>query len=201
MVSRAIIWLCCCYKCVLVQNKLVNYFIFRLCHCFLCRICCSPFSRGWLLYLLFVVGLSLFLSLLSLSRRCHEGRVHFISILIIWTLPYEVSKIRCGSVTSQVPQPSCCWKHSWYLSQPSQSAVVYFLAMRMQNFCPFWPVLAILSQIYALFRVIFTGPKKALESKNWQISGIAGSNVFQVRLLPCLFSDRSLSVLSQKLNS
>ena len=62
--------------------------------------------------------------------------------------------------------------HGWYLLQ---SAVVcffksvYFLAKRTRNLGPFWPVLAILSQIYALFGAIFTGPIIAVVYQNWQI--------------------------------
>ena len=47
------------------------------------------------------------------------------------------------------------WCHSGYLSQRSQTAVMYFfkavylLASKTQNFGPLWPVWAIVLQIYA----------------------------------------------------
>ena len=36
----------------------------------------------------------------------------------------------------------------------------------------FWPILAILSQIYTLYGVIFTGPKSAIVFQNCKISGM-----------------------------
>ena len=44
-----------------------------------------------------------------------------------------------------------------YKPQPSQPALVYFLAQTSRNFGIFSPVLAIMLQIYALFGEIFTG--------------------------------------------
>ena len=45
----------------------------------------------------------------------------------------------------------------------------------MQNFglfCPFLPTLAILSRIYALFGILFTGLDNVAVHQNWQISGM-----------------------------
>ena len=38
--------------------------------------------------------------------------------------------------------------------------------------CPFWPILDIILQIYALFGIRFTGLHNAVVYQNWQISGI-----------------------------
>ena len=48
--------------------------------------------------------------------------------------------------------------------------LVYFLARRTRHFCLFWTVLAILSQIYALLSVIFTGITSEVGPKLTNIS-------------------------------
>ena len=67
--------------------------------------------------------------------------------------------------------------HSSYLSPSPPLMVVYFLesvyffAQRTQNVG--WPVLALLSGIYAIFGVLSTGlVNSAVVYKNWQISGM-----------------------------
>ena len=68
--------------------------------------------------------------------------------------------------------------HSWYLSQPhirrwcTFVKLVYFFAQKMWHFCIYRPALAILSRIYALFGVLFTGINTAAVHQNWQISGM-----------------------------
>ena len=63
--------------------------------------------------------------------------------------------------------------HSWYLSG---RAVVYFFQAGVL-FCKenaeLLPLLAILSQIYALFGVLFTGLISVVVCQNWQISGMS----------------------------
>ena len=54
---------------------------------------------------------------------------------------------------------------------------VYFLAYRMRIFGLFWPVWAILSQIYALRCVLFTDLNSAVVYQNWQISGMVDDHV------------------------
>ena len=48
-------------------------------------------------------------------------------------------------------------------------ALLYLLAWRTQNFGPFWPILAILSRIYALFGVLFTGLNNVAVYQSLQI--------------------------------
>ena len=48
---------------------------------------------------------------------------------------------------------------------------VYFVAYKMQNFGSFWPIQAILLQIYALFRVLSASLNNVVVYQNGQISG------------------------------
>ena len=56
-------------------------------------------------------------------------------------------------------------------------ALVYFLAYRTQSYGPFWPILAILSQIYALFDVLFTGLNNVAMYQNGRISGMTVGHI------------------------
>ena len=47
-----------------------------------------------------------------------------------------------------------------------------FLTWRTPTFGMFWPILAILLRIYALFGVQFKGLNSAVAYHNWQISGV-----------------------------
>ena len=66
--------------------------------------------------------------------------------------------------------------HSWYLSQPhirrwcTFVKLVYFFAQKMWHFCIYRPALAILSRIYALFGVLFTGLNNLAVCQNGQLS-------------------------------
>ena len=74
-----------------------------------------------------------------------------------WGCRYFCPCYRCPVV----PQPTCCWKLIFVTSVTIGGGVLFqaSVAKITRNFGPFWTVLAILSQIDALFGVIFTGQK------------------------------------------
>jgi len=90
-------------------------------------------------------------------------------LIDIWPHNIGWGQIRTISSSSPSPSPSLSSSstsiHSWYLSRPSRPALVYFFqagvlfAKIMQNLGIYWPIMAILLPIYALFDVLLHAKK------------------------------------------
>ena len=99
------------------------------------------------------------IELLGMNKRWEQY-----VLIDIW--PHNIGWGQIRTILSSSPSPSPSLSssstsiHSWYLSRPSRPALVCFFqagvlfAKRMQNFGIYWPIMAILLLIYALFGVL-----------------------------------------------